>query len=263
MNALPRSPDIGNAAPIRVMIRGRESYSRFDMRNTESTEPWEPRGQATCADDVMDNMPLFRSGLGGSNPTSALHLKIRECGMRRAQELNRAWHSVLPETHLGNLVGNNRNVAYEAEVNEVSYAVAIWTTPIAANRLTDGWLILELRRMAISDKAPRNTASRMLAVMTRLIKKRWPELKRLVSYQAEKHHRGTIYRAAGWHPVATSEAQTWHEGESRAVMQTDSAKVRWELELRPRIETDECEVSREHEVEGSLANFDRYIAGDR
>jgi hypothetical protein len=148
--------------------------------------------------------------------------------MKRAQELNRAWHSVLPETNLGNLVGNIRNVAYEAEYNEISYAVAIWTTPIAANRLNDGWLALELRRLAICDKAPKNTATRMISIMTKMIRKRWPELKRLLSYQAEKHHSGTIYKAAGWNIAATSNCMTWHEGESRAKMQTDSKKVRWE-----------------------------------
>lgn len=191
-----------------------------------------PKAKLSCADDVRDNMPLFRGGYGGANPTSALHLNIRECGMRRARELNQAWHSVLPETHLGNLVGNERNVAYEAQVTGIAFAVAIWTTPIAANRLKDGWLLLELRRLAIADDAPKNTASRMLAVMTRMIRKKWPELLRLVSYQAEKHHAGTIYKAAGWKVAATSDAMTWHEGESRADMQTDSRKIRWELELR-------------------------------
>lgn len=176
-------------------------------------------------------MPLFRSGNGGETPTSALQLRIRESGMPRAQELNRLWHSVLPDTHLGNLVGNTHSVAYVAEVGETAYAVAIWTTPIAANRMKDGWTALELRRLAIADDAPKNTASRMLGIMTRLIRKKWPELTRLVSYQAEKHHAGTIYKAAGWKVTARSDAKTWHEGESRAAQQTDSSKVRWELPL--------------------------------
>ena len=184
-----------------------------------------------CADDVRNSMPLFQSGRGGVTPTSALQLRVSECGMRRAQELNALWHSVLPDTFLGNLVGNKRNVAYVAEVETFAYAVAIWTTPIAANRLTDGWDLLELRRMAIADDAPKNTASRMLAVMTRMIRKKWPEVKRLISYQAEDHHKGTIYKAAGWRAVARSEAATWHVGESRADMQTTSGKVRWELSM--------------------------------
>jgi len=152
--------------------------------------------------------------------------------MRRAAQLNRQWHSVLPKTYLANLNGNICKVAYAAEFEGVAYAVAIWTTPIAANRMADGWNALELRRLAIADDAPKNTASRMLAVMTRLIKAKWPQINRLVSYQAEKHHAGTIYKAAGWTNAATSDAKTWHPGRLRAAQQTDSAKVRWEYTLR-------------------------------
>ena len=182
------------------------------------------------ADNVRDSMPLFnQGGSDGLKPISALQLKISECGMRRAQELNRLWHSVLPETFLGNLVGNARNVAYVAEQGTIAYGVAIWTTPIAANRLKDGWDMMELRRLAIADDAPKNTASRMLSVMRKMIKRKWPEITRLISYQAEAHHKGTIYKAAGWQPVARSESSTWHEGEHRADMQTKSAKIRWEI----------------------------------
>lgn len=184
-----------------------------------------------CGDDVRDSMPLFRNGRGGSNPTSPLQLTIRECSMYRAQELNALWHSVLPITDHGNLVRNTRAVAFWADHEDIAYAVAIWTTPIAANRLTEGNLMLELRRLAISEDAPKNTASRMLSVMRRLIRRKWPELVRLVSYQATEHHEGTIYKAAGWLRAATSEAATWHEGQSRAPMQTESSKVRWELSL--------------------------------
>jgi hypothetical protein len=185
-----------------------------------------------CADDVRHSMPLFRSGSGGETPTSALQLKIRESGMERAQELNRLWHSVLPQTHLGNLTGKPKSVAYLAEVGEIAYAVAIWTTPIAANRLTDGWNALELRRLAISDDAPKNTATRMLAVMVRMIKKKWPTLNRLISYQAEQHHKGTIYAAAGWKVGSRSESSAWHVKDQRDIRQTRSAVVRWELTLR-------------------------------
>jgi len=183
----------------------------------------------TRADNVRDSMPLFPSGSGGANPTSALQLFISECGMRRAQELNATWHSLLPKTFLGNLVGNKCNVAYVAEFGTVAYAVAIWTTPIAANRLRNGWNLLELRRFAICSDAPPNTASRMLSIMTKLIRKKFPEIVGLISYQATDHHRGTIYKAAGWIPTTTSKSQIWHKDESRASMQTTSDKVRWEL----------------------------------
>lgn len=184
-----------------------------------------------CGDDVRDSMPLFRNGRGGSNPTSPLQLTIRECSVHWAQRLNALWHSVLPITDYGNLVRNTRYIAYWADFEDRAFAVAIWTTPIAANRLIDGFIALELRRFAISSDAPKNTASRMLGIMRRMILRKWPDTSRLVSYQAVEHHLGTIYRAAGWKCTAESEAVAWHEGEYRAPMQTTSAKARWEYDL--------------------------------
>lgn len=177
-------------------------------------------------------MPLFRNGRGGSTPTSALQLTIRECSIHRAMELNRLWHSVLPITDYGNLVRNPKYVAFWADFEDVAFAVAIWTTPVAANRMVNGSSVLELRRLAISNDAPKNTASRMLAVMRRSLVREWSDLTKLVSYQAEEHHLGTIYKAAGWIAAETaSDATVWHEGKSRAPMQTTSRKVRWEYQL--------------------------------
>jgi hypothetical protein len=92
--------------------------------------------------------------------------------MLRAMELNRKWHSVLPKTNRGNLTRNKRYVAYTAEYDGLFYAVAIWTDPVAANRLKNGDRKLELRRMAISGDAPKNTASRMIGWMRREVKRR-------------------------------------------------------------------------------------------
>jgi hypothetical protein len=184
-----------------------------------------------CADDVRIACPLFQAECGGEVPTSALQLKLYRISMRKAQELNAFWHSVLPETHLGNLVGNNHNVAYAAECSNIYYAVAIWTDPIAGNRLENGSEIVELRRFAISDDAPRFTASRMLSVMRKLLKKQFPDIKKLISYQALDHHSGTIYKAAGWKPCAQSKATVWHSNENRAPLQTESNKIRWEMNI--------------------------------
>ena len=184
-------------------------------------------------DSIRVMRPLFPEAEGGSIPTSPLQLQIGPIGMRQAQALNRLWHSVLPETHLGNLVGAKRSVAFVAEHSSVAYAVAIWTDPIAANRMKDSAHVIELRRFAIGPDAPRNTASRMLSVMSRLLSKRWPELTRLISYQAVESHQGTIYKAAGWRPVATSRQQRWHPREHRADAQIVSDKIRWEKALTP------------------------------
>ncbi len=176
---------------------------------------------------IRISYPLFHD-VSDTTPTNAKQLHIRPVNVRQAQRLNEAWHSVLPKTYLGNLVGNTRNICFEAVFDELAYAVAIWTTPIAANRMKNGSNKLELRRLAISDDAPKNTASRMLRLMRKLIFSKWPELISLVSYQADKHHTGTIYRAAGWKITGTSKAAEWHKDENRAALQTQSTKTRWE-----------------------------------
>ena len=183
------------------------------------------------ADIARVAYPLFHADDGGSSPTSALQLNVREVNVRQAQKLNDMWHSVLPDTHLGNLVGKPKVVCYEAEFNEVAYAVAIWTSPIAANRLINGWSMLELRRLAIADDAPKNTASRMLRIMRILISRKFPDVIRLISYQAEAHHSGTIYKASGWTRASRSESSSWHKTTQRDLRQTGSAVIRWEYSM--------------------------------
>lgn len=179
--------------------------------------------------------PLFQAGRGGAIPTSTLQFEIVEIPMRRAAELNRRWHSLLPRTDLGNLLCGNMSVAFAAEFEEMYFAVAIWSQPIIRQIAAKGDII-ELRRMAISDDAPKNTASRMLAVMCRLVVAKYPFVKRAVSYQAIDVHAGTMYRAAGWQvvgKVCEARPQRLRGSKQRATgpLQTTSRKQRWEIEL--------------------------------
>ena len=187
------------------------------------------------ADGVPVAHPLFQAGGGGSIPTSALQLRFAQSDVRTALELNALWHSVLPNLAIGNVKGGGPlHVCYTAEYEGGYYAAAIWSTPIALNRMRwTGDEVLELRRMAIADNAPKNTATRMLGWMTRDIRKRFPSLVVLISYQAVDHHEGTIYKAAGWNPgpVIPFRAHEHKKGRG-APTQTTSDKVRWELQLR-------------------------------
>lgn len=148
------------------------------------------------ADDVTDSMPLFRSGRGGAIPTSALQLQISRCKVHRACDLNALWHSRFPKINWSNVVRNRDYACYIAEYDDIAYAVAIWSSPIAANRLTEGKTALELRRMAICDNAPPNTASRMIGIMRRIIAKEMPHLTLLISYQDTDVHAGLSTRRA-------------------------------------------------------------------
>lgn len=190
----------------------------------------------TRAGGVAVAFPLFQEEGGGSIPTSALSLRIEEINMRLAQELNARWHSMLPRTDLGNLLCGNTSVAYGALFDNAWWAVAIWSQPIIRS-MCDGETI-ELRRLAISDQAPKNTASRMLAVMRRLVKQKFPQVAKAISYLAVDVHSGTIYKAAGWIPVgdivnARPQRFSNRNKKTRATgpLQTTSRKQRWETRL--------------------------------
>ena len=58
---------------------------------------------------------------------------------------------------------------------------------------------LELNRMALSDKLPRNSESRAIAVAMKLLKKHAPQVKWVISFaDATQCGDGTIYRASGF-----------------------------------------------------------------
>lgn len=181
------------------------------------------------ADSVEVAYPLFQVDGGGSIPTSALQLWIEPVNAETAKQLVRAWHSRLPriDTPIGML---RAGVCYGAEYRSRWYAAAIWTNPVARDLPQHEWL--ELRRLAISSASPKNTASRMLSVMVRLIRKTRPHITRLVSYQDTDVHTGCIYKAAGWVPTRLSAGDTWERpNRKRGVTQSASPKQRWELAL--------------------------------
>ena len=187
----------------------------------------------TCGDGVMETQLSFQIEEGGSIPTSPLQFTFEEIKAKAACELNAKWHSRFPYIHWSNVVRNKRYICYAAKYEGKYFAVAIWSSPIAGNRLKDGWLLLELRRMAISSEAPKNTASRMLSFMIKDIKKRFPEIIRLISYQDTEAHYGTIYKASNWSLVNTMTTETdWgHTGRKRNKPQSSAPKVRWEYNL--------------------------------
>jgi hypothetical protein len=58
---------------------------------------------------------------------------------------------------------------------------------------------IELNRMAFSDRLPRNSESRAMAVAFRLLRKHYPQLEWVISFaDATQCGDGTIYRAAGF-----------------------------------------------------------------
>ena len=187
----------------------------------------------TCGDGVTETHLTLQLEEGGLTPTSPLQFSFEVISAKAACDLNAKWHSRFPQIHWSNVVRNKRYICYAAKFDGVYFAVSIWSSPIAGNRLKDGWLLLELRRMAICEQAPKNTASRMLSWMRKDISKRFPEIIRLISYQDTGVHLGTIYKASGWKLVNTmSKEVDWAaSGRKRNKPQSDAPKVRWELQL--------------------------------
>ncbi len=184
-----------------------------------------------CGDGVVATQEAFQFPEGGSIPTSPLQLSFEVIRAQTACILNSQWHSRFPQIDWSNVVRNRRYVCYGARFEGQYYAVALWSSPIAANRLKDGQFLLELRRMAIKDQAPKNTASRMLAWMRKDIKKRFPEIIRLISYQDTEAHLGTIYKASGWHIASEGKTFTdWTtDSRKRNLAQSEAPKIRWEI----------------------------------
>jgi hypothetical protein len=92
---------------------------------------------------------------------------------------------------------------------------------------------IELNRLAIAPDAPKNTATRMLAWMAKDIRKRFPEVTRLISYQDIEAHAGTIYQAAGWTQTRISDTPRWkdHPRPSFSIVRA-GPKQRWEKIIR-------------------------------
>lgn len=193
----------------------------------------QPVLKVSCADDARIACPLFQAEYGGETPTSALQLRFALISEPVFKRLNEAWHSRLP------LIGNSHfRAVYAAEFNNVFYAVAAWSNPVA--RLLPQRTWLELRRFAIAPDAPKFTASRMLGWMRRDILKRIPEVERLISYQDMDKHAGTIYKAAGWRPAENFKprARGWIGWGNRPrkgrTNQSVAPRMRWEYAIANR-----------------------------
>ena len=177
--------------------------------------------------------PLFyQPETMGRAPLSPKSLEVEECHVDLAILLNDLWHSRLPKIKKGNILRNRRQACFAIEFDGLFYATAIWTDPVAANWLKGGDKMLELRRLAIAPDAPRNTASRILKLMIRAIKQKYPELKKLLSYQDTAVHLGTIYKASGWTAATETSCIEWTtKHRKRNTLQSTATKIRWERAL--------------------------------
>ena len=181
-------------------------------------------------DGVRAAHPLYQEEGDGSLPISPLQFQLVKVPFETAKALNALWHSRLPRFGTGAVKDMNSYLCYAAEFAGIYYAVAIWSNPVARMLPQDRWL--ELRRLAISAECPKNTATRMLGVMARLIRRKRPEIERLISYQDMEVHKGAIYAAAGWTRTTVNTSASWDRpGRRRPKEQSSANKQRWEKVL--------------------------------
>jgi hypothetical protein len=183
------------------------------------------------SDRIFVLNPLF-SGYKIETNIKASQLIIKEIDINIAIEANEAWHSQLPK--IEGLGFGDIRLAFGALYKEGIYGIAIWTRAVASNRLKyDSFHILELRRLAMPSYAPKYTATRMLGKMAKLIKLKYPNICKLLSYQTTDVHTGTIYKAANWQiDNIQNEYQEWTNRPARKIGQNLSPKIRWKYDLR-------------------------------
>lgn len=168
-----------------------------------------------------------------TTPLSPTIMNLREVGVNYAMDKNMDWHSRLPVTSHSNMVRNAHKVFYGAEYQDHCFAVAMWTDPVAGNRMAKDQVWLELRRLAVAPDAPKFTATWMISKMVKDIKKRFSDVTKLVSYQDTEVHTGTIYKAANWKLDTVSKFQEWSsEKRQRNALQSKADKIRWTLEIK-------------------------------
>lgn len=142
-------------------------------------------------DIVIEANPEPR-GSGSAILTSSLQLKLMQIETCVAIDFNKKWHSKMPNIEEGEYL------CYGAFFNSECYAVFI----CSQNKTT-----LHIDRMAISNLAPKNTASRLLKVLCLVIPKTITQLT-TVSYEnvvksvglvkTQISYPSVIYKAVNW-----------------------------------------------------------------
>jgi len=168
--------------------------------------------------------------VGREQKTNNLNIEIIETSAAVACKLNELWHSRLPQLHPSNVWRSKNYICFLFMIDEAVVGVGIWSSPVA--RMLNNKILLELRRLALSKHCPKNTATYVLARMTKNIKEKFPEVEKLISYQDTEVHLGTIYKAANWKQTNTSTGGEWtRQSRGRTKAQTSVPKVRWEYSL--------------------------------
>ena len=119
---------------------------------------------------------------------------------------SQAANALVKRVHYSGKIVNNSTLHLGAYLNDKLEGVMSFGSPLDKRKvlpLVEGtsWNgMLELNRMAFSDRLPKNSESRCLAVAFRLIKKHYPHIEWIISFSdGSQCGDGTIYRASGFY----------------------------------------------------------------
>lgn len=165
-------------------------------------------------------------------PREATDLTLTRPPLSLAIELIANWQSDLPQLSEAAVTRTPPVVAFGAEYSGWLYAVAVWSAPISP-RLNDDHT-LELRRLAMCEAAPPDTASWMLDAMSRAIPEVCPEIRRLLAYDEFHEDGDVVYETAGWSATGVSwvKARRNQDAGGFGASVPSVLRQRWELHLR-------------------------------
>lgn len=112
--------------------------------------------------------------------------------------------SIVERYHYSGKCTQNSQIHFGVFLNEKLEGALQFGPSIDKRRMAENLGIgfndaLELNRMALSDKCPKNSESRALGICLRMLKKKYPHLKIIISFaDACQCGDGTIYRASGF-----------------------------------------------------------------
>lgn len=165
-------------------------------------------------------------------PVDLKRFTIVDVSPKLASALVRLWHSKLPAIPHTNIQRNRRYACFAFVHSGHAHGIAVYSSPV--NQKLDQGTCLELRRLAMSTKCPKNSATYFMARAEALLVERMPEIDMLISYQDKEHHLGTVYKAGNWRVGKDNVRHTDRRiaRPDRSPPQTTSKKVRWEKPLR-------------------------------
>jgi hypothetical protein len=186
----------------------------------------------TCAGSADSGTAVAQTAGDGASPIPALQLHVRCISWQIGRQFVRQHHYMHQAPPTGMVA-----FGVFADDGALSPLIGALLFNNPAARMEDLTTTMELRRMVILDVTERNAESRVIAYVTRWIKKHRPHIRRLIAYaDPAAGHEGTIYKASGWRMVGMTSgsggATKWETLRPDCKLIMASRKLKYEKVIR-------------------------------